>query len=106
MKTNWKNKLKEVLKKDEFSEMSAKTALTKTDKTKLNVVSSVFVSGQLRHIPEKNEPTRKFPNCSNCALEMNLIESNTLWFCPLGCESRSTKKEIKKDVRSSPSANL
>ena len=25
------------------------------------------------------------PACENCGLEMNLIESDTLWFCPFGC---------------------
>ena len=25
--------------------------------------------------------------CSNCGLEMNLIENNSLWFCPIGCQS-------------------
>lgn len=88
MKTNWKHKLKEALKKEEFSEMSAKPALTKTDNTNTNVVSSVFVSGQLGHISEKNRNTKLFPKCSNCNLEMKLIENNTLWFCSMGCESR------------------
>lgn len=94
MKTNWKNKLKEVLKKDDFSEMSAKTILTKTDNTRTNVVSSVFVSGQLGRISEKTGNIKLFPRCSNCELEMTLIENNTLWFCPLGCESNpiNTKK--------------
>lgn len=106
MKTNWKNKLKEVLKKDEFSEISAKTPLTKTDKTQMDVVSSVFVSGQLGHISEKTKNIEVVPQCSNCGLEMNLIENNTLWFCPLGCESRSITNEIKKDVRLQTGASV
>lgn len=88
MKTNWKNKLKKVLGKDEISEVSAKTQLTKTDKTKSVVVSSVFVSGQLRDISEKNQNAKDSSICSNCGLELKLIENNTLWFCPFGCESR------------------
>lgn len=28
------------------------------------------------------------PNCSNCGLEMNVIETGKLWFCALGCETR------------------
>ena len=95
----WKNKLKTVLAENEETKNSGfclETALTKTDETQLNVVSSVFVSGQLRDIPEKTKNTEVLPNCSNCDLEMNLIENNTLWFCPLGCESRSV--DWKKDT--------
>lgn len=29
------------------------------------------------------------PKCSNCGLPLELIEDGKLWFCPLGCESRS-----------------
>ena len=29
------------------------------------------------------------PKCSNCTLPMQLISDDTLWFCPLGCESRN-----------------
>ncbi|MCA1623168.1 MAG: hypothetical protein LC768_03505 [Acidobacteria bacterium] len=32
------------------------------------------------------------PKCSNCGLEMNLIEDGTLWFCPFGCESLEVEK--------------
>ena len=28
------------------------------------------------------------PKCSNCDLEMKLIENKTLWFCPLGCTKK------------------
>ncbi len=88
----WKNRLKTVLagtpktgKKEKCLEM----ALTKTDKTSSVVVSSVFVSGQLRHFSEKTKNIEILPKCSNCDLEMNLIENNTLWFCPLGCEKQN-----------------
>lgn len=53
MKTNWKNKLKAALEKDEFLEVSTKTQLTKTDKTTSDGVLSVFVSGGLGHILKK-----------------------------------------------------
>ncbi len=43
-KTNWKNKLKTVLGKDEFLEVSTNSALTKADKTRIKLVSSVNVS--------------------------------------------------------------
>ena len=91
MKTNWKNKLKAVLGKDDFSEVSTKTQLTKTDKTKSVVVSSAFVSGQLRDTSEKIENIKFSPICSNCGLELKLIENGTIWFCPMGCEKRKTK---------------
>ncbi|MCA1625046.1 MAG: hypothetical protein LC768_13650 [Acidobacteria bacterium] len=29
------------------------------------------------------------PKCSNCTLPMQLINDETLWFCPFGCESRN-----------------
>lgn len=32
------------------------------------------------------------PHCSNCNLQMNLIDGGNLWFCPLGCESREANK--------------
>jgi hypothetical protein len=53
MKTNWKNKLKTVLGKAEFSEVSTNSALTKTDKSHLSLVSSAFVSGKLVDTSEK-----------------------------------------------------
>ena len=43
-KTNWKNKLKTVLGKDEFLEVSTNSALAKADKTRIKLVSSVNVS--------------------------------------------------------------
>ena len=91
IKTDWKNKLKAVLEKDKFSEVSTKTQLTKTDETQSVIVSSVFVSGQLRDISRKNEKINSPPICSNCGLELNLIENNTLWFCQMGCEKREAK---------------
>lgn len=84
----WKNKLKTVLAENKKNEIYPKKELTKADETQLDLVSSAFVSGQLRHISEKSRINKPFPKCSNCDLEMNLIENNTLWFCPLGCESR------------------
>lgn len=29
------------------------------------------------------------PKCTNCALPMQLIDNGNLWFCQLGCESRT-----------------
>ncbi len=91
----WKNRLKTILAESaqtKKTEICLEKALTKADKTQFEVVSSVFVSDQLRHMPEKTKNSRVSPNCSNCDLEMDLIETNSLWFCPLGCESRTTKK--------------
>ncbi len=31
-------------------------------------------------------------HCSNCNLQMQLIDGSNLWFCPLGCESREANK--------------
>lgn len=87
----WKNKLKTVLSETaqlEKTEICLEKALTKADKTLTNVVSSVFVSGQLRHIPEKLINIELTPKCSNCDLEMIFIGNENIWFCPLGCESR------------------
>ena len=89
----WKNKLKMVLAKTTETKNSGiclEKALTKADKTHLDVVSSGFVSGQLRHISENSQNIGILPRCSNCDLEMNLIENRTVWFCPLGCESRNS----------------
>jgi hypothetical protein len=46
-KTNWKNKLKTVLEKEEFLGLPTNSPLTKADKTRIKLVSSVNVSGQL-----------------------------------------------------------
>jgi len=86
----WKNKLKMFLAetaKPEKNEKCPKKALTITDNTHSGVVSSVIVSGKLRDFSEKTSKTTFSPYCSNCGLEMNLIENNTLWFCPLGCKN-------------------
>lgn len=32
--------------------------------------------------------------CSNCGLEMNLIENNSLWFCPIGCQSIKAEAKL------------
>jgi hypothetical protein len=32
------------------------------------------------------------PHCSNCDLQMQLIDGGNVWFCPLGCESREANK--------------
>jgi hypothetical protein len=88
----WKNKLKTVLAetgKTKKTEICLEKELTKADKTRMEVVSSVFVSGQLRDISENLRKNESVPKCSNCNLEMNLIENNTLWFCPLGCDKLS-----------------
>ncbi len=31
-------------------------------------------------------------HCSNCDLQMQLIDGGANWFCPLGCESREANK--------------
>jgi len=48
-KTNWKTKLKTVLGKDEFSEVSTNSALPKADKRHLSLVSSAFGSSNLAY---------------------------------------------------------
>jgi len=45
-----------------------------------------------QHIAENNDS----PKCSNCDLEMNLIENGETLFCPLGCESRKVKQAFVK----------
>ncbi len=88
----WKNKLKMFLAETaegEKTDIYPKKALTITDKTHLDVVSSVIVSAELAYFPKNSKKIGNSPNCSNCDLEMNLIENNTLWFCPLGCEKRN-----------------
>ncbi len=87
----WKNKLKMILAettRNKKTEICLENALTKTDETQFEVVSSVFVSDELAQFPENSIESENALICSNCGLEMNLIENNTLWFCPLGCESR------------------
>ncbi len=87
----WKNKLKMFLAETAEVEKTGiypKKALTITDNTHSEVVSSVIVSGKLRDFSEKTSKTTFLPNCSNCGLQMNLIENDTLWFCSMGCESR------------------
>ena len=32
------------------------------------------------------------PKCVNCTLPMRLIENNTLWLCPFGCQSLEVEK--------------
>lgn len=32
------------------------------------------------------------PKCLNCGLPMNLIENDSLWFCPFGCSSLKCKR--------------
>lgn len=93
----WKNKLKSVLSQaaeSKNSVMCLEKAMTKTDKTHTGLVSSVFVSGHLRDIPEKTITEEIPPECSNCGLQMNLIENETLWFCPLGCTKRNTRRQF------------
>ncbi len=88
----WKDKLKSVLAeaaKPEKNVICLEKALTKTDETKADLVLSVFVSDELRDISEKTPNLGIVPICSNCGLQMNLIENGELWFCPLGCESRN-----------------
>ena len=88
----WKNKLKVFLVETAEGEKTGKylkKPLTITDKTHSDVVSSVIVSAELAYFPENYRKNGSSPKCSNCGLEMNLIENNTLWFCPLGCEKRN-----------------
>jgi hypothetical protein len=87
----WKNKLKTVLAtmpKTEKTVICLKMALTKTDKTQPALVSSAFVSDELTYFPKNFGITGRLLKCSNCDLEMNLIENDMLWFCPFGCESQ------------------
>jgi hypothetical protein len=92
MKINWKNKLKAVLEKNAFSEVSTNSPLTKADKSPLNLVLSAFVSVNLADTSENFKKSKtSSPLCSNCNLPLNLIENGTLWFCPLGCESRKAE---------------
>ena len=92
----WKNKLKMLLAKTaemEKTEIYPKTALTNTDKIKTDLVSSatdlvssVFVSGQLRHISKNSElsddimeqnrvaNTKEFYNCPNCVAQIPMVE--------------------------------
>ncbi len=85
----WKNKLKAVLAKQaktQKTEMCLEKTLTKADKTSLYLVSSVFVSGQLRHISENSElsddimeqnrvaNTKEFYNCPNCVAQIPMVE--------------------------------
>lgn len=87
----WKNKLKMFLAETadgDKTEKYLKKELTITDKTQSDIVSSVIVSSELAHFPENYRKSGSLPKCSNCDLEMTLIENNTLLFCPLGCESR------------------
>lgn len=84
MKIDWKSELKKNLKKQDMSK----------NITAINCGlhhSAVNRSSVLKDISKKNVQSDKFPNCSNCGLEMKLIENNTLWFCPLGCESRKAE---------------
>ncbi len=95
----WKNKLKILLAKTaemEKTEIYPKTALTNTDKIKTDLVSSVFVSGQLRHISENSElsddimeqnrvaNTKEFYNCPNCVAQIPMVED----VCPT-CDKRA-----------------
>lgn len=36
-------------------------------------------------------------HCSNCALPMRIIDNGSLWFCPLGCQSRKRHSSARLD---------
>lgn len=82
----WKNKLKAVLASGNGNTnfgMSAKTTLTETDKTQTRSVSSVFVSGQLEHIPEKhtqstaNESQETYA-CPYCSAQIEMAKNDCI----------------------------
>ena len=103
----WKNKLKTVLAETSETKNSGiclEKALTKTDKTPMNIVSSVFVSGQLRDNSEKKQNIEVLPNCSNCDLQMIFTQNDDLFFCPLGCESQVANAE--KEQRNNQNAAI
>lgn len=75
MKTNWKTKLKTVLEKDEFSEVSLKKELTKADKTQLNLVLSAFVSDNLVDTSQKKCELTEIKSSELCAFLNQFIEA-------------------------------
>lgn len=84
----WKNRLKTVLAKaaqNEKTEIYLEKTLTKTDKTQADSVSSVFVSEQLRQTSEKMKNIGVLPECSNCALKLEIWENKL--FCAMGCKN-------------------
>ena len=91
MKTDWKNKLKAVLAETataKKSEIYLKTELTKTDKTPIQEVSSVFVSDELADISEKQIfQIEDLTACPVCTIPAKNEQSDALHvtFCPLGC---------------------
>ncbi len=64
-KTNWKNKLKTVLGKDEFLEVSTNSALPKADKTRIKLVSSVNVSANSVDTFQKSTGSPEYNEESN-----------------------------------------
>lgn len=91
MKTDWKSRLKTVLADKKNLEVSTNSILPKTDETKSDLLLSVFDSVNLVDTSKTFEKKRTLPRCSNCNLEMILIENSALWFCPFGCESRKAE---------------
>jgi len=77
MKTDWKNELKKILKKQDMSKNGTAINCEKG----LNAVNR---SSVLKEIRKKSCFS---PKCSNCELAMGLTKNNTLWFCELGCGS-------------------
>ncbi len=80
-------------------ENEAKTILSEFQASGLSLVvtgkASLRIKGEAT--PQQIENLRKWktqlinqlsPKCSNCTQPMELINNGTLWFCPLGCESR------------------
>jgi hypothetical protein len=68
---------------------SGKTIYSNNLPLDVNSVLDQHLSANNQHLSSaKNED---LPKCSNCGLEMNLIENGKTWFCPFGCESRNAR---------------
>lgn len=63
--------------------------LSITDKSTLRIVGTATKRQlEIIRIWKRQIIESLSPNCSNCNLEMILIENSSLWFCAMGCESR------------------
>lgn len=85
-----KNYYAEFLQKKN-SENIQESEVSKVSKGQIQTEKQAFdtFDTALSSVNQKNFICKKdAPNCSNCGLEMSLIENGKLWFCPLGCESR------------------
>jgi len=83
-------------------ENEAESILSKLSASGLSLIvtgqSTLRVKGEAT--PTQLEICRKWkthlinqlsPKCSNCTLQMQLINGGTLWFCPFGCQSRKVR---------------